>query len=134
MTYQTPCSSPANDPNDWFISRDGRQYPDDTFLTDAEVRSIAASVLVIEGETVEGHCDRVEAALAAAIGERKRLALIGRRQAKDKCHNECYFRTACLGRALDEGQDHGTWGGYYEEELREVRKEIARRKKRNTTP
>lgn len=136
MTYQqTPCSSPENDPNDWFISRDGRQYPDDDFLTEDEVSGLSKSVLAIEGETAEEHRDRIDAALAVAAGERRRAALIVRRHAKDACYS-CPIRTTCLGRALDEGQDHGTWGGYYEEELREIRKEIARRKrnKRKTTP
>ena len=135
MSAHRPCSNPENDPNAWFISRDGKQYPDDDFLTEAEISGLTKSVLPIDGETAEEHRDRVDAALVVAAGERRRLALIERRHARDKCHTECYFRTQCLGRALDEGQDHGTWGGYYEEELREVRKEIARRKKnRNTQP
>ena len=135
MTYQTPCNSPENNSDDWFISRDGKQYPDDDFLTEDEVRGITKSVLAVDGETAEEHRDRVDTALAVASGERKRRSLISRRQARDKCHTDCYFRTQCLGRALDEHQDHGTWGGYFEEELREVRKEIARRKKnRNTQP
>jgi hypothetical protein len=133
MTYQSPCSSPDTDSNDWFISRDGKQYPDDDFLSEGEISGLTKSVLPIEGETAEEHRDRVDAALAVASGERRRLALISRRQAKDKCHTDCYFRTQCLTRALDEGQDHGTWGGYYEEELREIRKEIARRKKSRST-
>lgn len=132
MTYQTPCSSPENDSNDWFISRDGKQYPDDDFLTDAEVAGLTKSVLRIDGETAEDHRDRVDAALAVASAERRRSALISRRQAKDKCHTDCYFRTQCLDRALVEHQDHGTWGGYFEEELREIRKEISRRKKNRT--
>lgn len=31
----TPCSDPANDPDDWFIGRDGRQYSEDQ-LTEEE--------------------------------------------------------------------------------------------------
>jgi len=134
MTYQTPCSSPDNDPNHWFISRDGKQYPDDDFLTEEEVRGIVKSVLPIEGESDEDHLLRADAALSVATAERRRRALSLRRKAKDKCHTDCYFRTACLDRALSEHQDHGTWGGYFEEELREIRKEIARRKKNRNIP
>lgn len=138
MTYQTPCSSPNNNPNDWFISRDGKQYPDDELLTEAEKNGISKSVLRIDGESMDEHGRRVEYAILAAAGNRRNAAKTARRRARDKCHTECYFRTACLGRALDEHQDHGTWGGYYEEELRELRKEITRRKKNKersiTTP
>jgi hypothetical protein len=134
MSANRPCSDPQNSPNDWFISRDGKQYPDDDFLSESEIRGISKSVLPIEGETAEDHRDRVEAALTVASAERRRTSLIARRHARDKCHTECYFRTACLGRALDEHQDHGTWGGYYEEELRELRKAIASRRKKRNTP
>lgn len=136
MTYQSPsCKSPDADPDDWFISRDGKQYPDEDFLTEAEVRGISKSVLAIGGETAEEHQARVDSALNAAGSERKRQRLIARRRAKERCY-ECPLRLECLNRALDNGYEHGTWGGYYEEELREIRKEIARRKrnKRKTTP
>lgn len=91
MTYQTPCQNPDNDPNDWFIGRDGKQYPDDPF--DTEEQSEAAA---------------------------KREALIRRRRARAACY-ECYFRMQCLDIALEDHESHGTWGGYYEEELRQIR-------------
>jgi hypothetical protein len=130
MTYQTPCSS--NNPDDWYISRDGKQFPDDDFLTETEVQGIIRSVLRIEGETDEEHLARSDAALSNAAAERRRLALIRRRQARALCHTDCNLRTACLGRALEKNEDHGTWGGYFEEELREIRREIARRKRNRT--
>lgn len=129
MTYQTPCSSPENDPNDWFISKDGKQYVDDDFLTEAEVAGLTRSVLPIEGETAEQHRDRVDLTIRVAESDRKRRALASRRHAKEACHG-CYFRTACLDRALTEVQGHGTWGGYYEEELKEIRREQGRRARR----
>lgn len=124
-----PCNDPEKNPDDWFISRDGKQYPDDEFLTEDEIRGITKSVLPIQGETPEEHRDRVDRALNHAESERKRRALAARRHAKEDCFG-CPIRTQCLGRALEEEQAHGTWGGYYEEELREIRREISRRKRR----
>lgn len=129
MTYQTPCSSPQNDPNDWFISRDGKQYADDEFLTEDEAARVRRSVLRKPGESEYDHETRVDAALRQAESARKRKAIQKRRHAKEACF-DCYFRTSCLDRALDEEQTHGTWGGYYEEELRQIRSERARRRRR----
>lgn len=132
MTYQTPCHSPENDPEDWFISKDGKQYADDDFLSEAEVRGITKAVLDITGETAEEHRDRVDSAIRAAESDRKRRALQRRRHAKEACHNDCYFRTTCLGLALEPNSPatHGTWGGYYEEELKEIRSEQRKRARR----
>lgn len=129
MTYQTPCSSPDSDPNDWFIGRDGKQYADDEFLTQEERDRIGRSVLRKGGESDYDHETRVDAAIRQAEASRKRAAIQRRRHAKEACHG-CYFRTACLDQALDQDQQHGTWGGYYEEELRQIRLEIARRRRR----
>lgn len=129
MTYQSPCASPENDPNDWFISKDGKQYADDEFLSQEDRDRIAKTVLAKPGEDAVEHETRVDAAIRQAEATRKRAALARRRHAKEACH-DCYFRTACLDRALSEEQYHGTWGGYYEEELREIRREISRRKRR----
>lgn len=81
-----PCERPENDPEDWFIERDGKQYPDDEMPVPN--------------------------------------ALKRRRHAKDACHTECYFRLQCLDLALQNPTPatYGTWGGYYPEELREIRK------------
>lgn len=132
MTYQPPCSDPDRNADDWFLGRDGKQYPDDEFLTEAERRGVAASVLRLEGDTDVDHEDRVALALRHAEGYRRRRALTARRHAREACH-ECYFRTSCLDRAIEEEHAHGTWGGYYEEELREIRREIARRKRARST-
>lgn len=133
MTSQKrPCSSPDRDPNDWFISRDGKQYPDEDFLTEAEIAGLTKSVLAITGETAEQHQARVDSALTTARAERRRQRLIARRRAKEACY-ECPLRAECLAAALENGFEHGTWGGYYEEELREIRKEIARRKRNRST-
>ena len=127
MTYQTPCAE-SNSPDDWFISRDGKQYPDEDFLTDEDVRLISLSVLIKPGETPEDHRDRVDRAVRAAEADRKRQALQRRRHAREACH-ECYFRSQCLDRALSRGLEHGTWGGYFEEQLRDIQSEIARRRR-----
>lgn len=131
MSRELPCQEPDNDPDDWFIGRDGKQYPDDDFLTEDEVRRISKTVLAKSGETAEEHRDRVDAALAAAERDRRRKALARRRHAKEECFG-CPFRSGCLEKALEENTPatHGTWGGYFEEELRTIRLEIARRKRK----
>ena len=125
----TPCADPANDPQAWFISSNGRQYSFDDLLEPREVASISTSVLRISRETAEEHAARVEAALSAARGNRKRAALAKRQAAKSKCY-DCPIRVACLTQALDHVERHGTWGGYFEEELEAVRTEQARRRRR----
>lgn len=99
MTYQTPCSSPENNPDDWFINASGKQYAED--FDDLP-----------EDEAAE----QVKVNLAA------------RQHAKHLCFERCIARVDCLRRGLDEGHAHGIWGGYFEEEMREIRKEQARRK------
>lgn len=129
----TPCADRSNDPNDWFIRADGKQYTDDDFLTEDDRRGIARSVLPIGGETAEEHEARVKRALNAAIGNRRRAALARRRNAKSLCVLECQMRVECLTAALDRNETHGTWGGLLEEELVETRREQARRRRRRAT-
>lgn len=122
MTYSTPCSDPEKR-DDWFIGRDGKQYPDDEFLTDYEKE-------VIETSAFQNEVDPAEA-VAEVEDEIKRQRLIRRRQAKDACY-ECYFRTDCLNTVLgDDTIRHGTWGGYTEEQIREIRAEKRKRDRRN---
>jgi len=128
MTYQTPCSDPQNDPSDWFISRDGKQYPDDELLDQDAVDAALASVELTAVD--DGFVEAVDRSLEQAEERAKRDALKRRRKAKESCHNECYFRLQCLDIAIRTEQTHGTWGGYTEEELRELRREIARRRRR----
>lgn len=129
---QSPCARPENDPQDWFIRADGKQYTDDEFLTEDERSGVARSVLPIGGETAEEHEDRVKRALTAANNNRKRAALARRRTAKSLC-GECPIKESCFAQALDQGQQHGTWGGFFEEELAEIRKEQARRRRRRVS-
>lgn len=117
---QTPCADRSNDPNDWFIRSDGKQYSSDDFLTEAEQGSIARSVLRLASDTPELHKARVDAAISAARGARKRVALAARQAAKSKCYS-CPVRIECMSKALDNGEMHGTWGGYFEEEIAEIR-------------
>lgn len=126
MSIQTPCSV-SDSPDDWFINREGKQYPDETFLTEDEVRRISLTVLAISGETPERHEQRVNRAVNGVRNERRRKALGSRRRAKEACLG-CEIRTACLDQAITDGHDHGTWGGLFEEE----RRELARRRKNRT--
>ena len=120
MTYQTPCSS--GNPEDWFISRDGKQYPDDDLVSEEEVMVELGSLTGdATSEEIDEAWNRLEASAVKA-------ALVRRRHAKDACYT-CYFRTQCLGLALDGDLGHGTFGGYYEEELREIRRERSRRER-----
>lgn len=121
-----PCKE-SGDPDDWFIGRDGKQYPDQEFvhiedvavhIHDAMPDRDPESVTVDEVDEIMEHLER----------DAKREALIRRRKARDKCHNECLFRTRCLDLAITTGAAYGTWGGYYEEEVRVLQAEIRRRK------
>lgn len=124
VTYETPCSDPAKR-DDWFIARDGKQYPDDEFLTDREKE-------ILETAAADNGID-AEEFVAEAEDEIKRQRLIRRRQARDACY-ECYFRTDCLNTVLgDDTIRHGTWGGYTEEQIREIRAEKRKRDRRNGT-
>lgn len=111
-----PCRE--GNPDDWFIRPDGRQYGDEEFLTDSQADQIMADA---DEEGADG-----ERAVARAEADAKREALQRRRHAKEACH-DCLFRTRCLQVAIDEGHEHGTWGGYYEEELRAIRREMQNR-------
>lgn len=124
MTHLAPCQRPENNPDDWFISRDGKQYADEDLITEDDVAAHLAEVDPNGTATVE-EVDKIWDRLEANA---KREALRDRRHAKEACR-ECYFRTDCLGKAIEEGHGHGTWGGYYEEELRSLRSEIDRRKR-----
>jgi hypothetical protein len=130
VTHLPPCADRTNDPQDWFIRSDGRQYSDEDLLTPQEVQSITLTVLSKSGETVEEHAARVQSALSAARGNRKRAALARRRRAKSLCFSDCAIRLQCLDGALARREGHGTWGGYLEEELHEIRREQARRNRR----
>jgi WhiB family redox-sensing transcriptional regulator len=120
VTNQPPCTEPDANADDWFVDRNGRQYPDEPFLTADEHSRIAKSVLRREGEGPEEHDRRVRRAINAAESDRKRRALQRRRHAKESCLG-CPIRRACLQRVLDEGHLWGTWGGLYEEEIADVR-------------
>lgn len=52
-------------------------------------------------------------------GEETRQALVRRRQAREACYG-CPVRNGCLRTALETRPSAGTWGGYYEEELRKL--------------
>jgi hypothetical protein len=121
---QTPCSDPSNDPNDWFIEKDGKQYRDDSVLPEEQVKAILISA--------HGHDLSEAEALAlvdAAEDEKIRLNLIRRRKARDACY-DCPIRLECLGQRLEAKIEFGIWGGYYPEELRKIEDERAARSRR----
>lgn len=93
MTYVPPCARPENDPDDWFIERDGRQYPDDQMtLRDqkaAQTRRRHAR------DKCHVECYARLSCLAVALGD------AGPTPGK-----------------LD--IEHGIRGGYYPEELRQI--------------
>lgn len=115
MTFTTPCARPENDPNDWFIEKDGRQYVDEPVFTKDEIEVIVDAAIDADQD--------VAVALQTATDQRLTENLLLRRHAKDKCHVDCYLRTTCLSIALANPSPatHGTWGGYYSEELRQIR-------------
>lgn len=114
------CADPANDPNDWFIEKNGLQYDDEGF---PGVTPEAAEAIVAAGDsrTVAEVFSELEA-------NARKDALRRRRHAKDKCYTECAMRTWCLSLSLDTRPSHGVYGGYYPEERRVLlRKMDARR-------
>jgi len=117
--YTPPCAQPENDPQDWFIEKDGRQYEDEPIFTADEVRAIW------DAEYARGDDADPEGALQRATEERLAENIRKRRHAKDKCFTECAMRTLCLQRGMDEHftiQRYGIWGGYYPEELRAIQR------------
>ena len=42
MTYRTPCQR-SETPEDWFIERDGRQYPDEEWVSAARIEEIVVA-------------------------------------------------------------------------------------------
>lgn len=128
-----PCADRANEPQDWFIRPDGKQYPDDDLLTEDEGRRVTRAVLHIEGETTKDYVERVERALKNARAARRRQMLTRRRQAQEKCYSLCEMREQCLRGALERREGHGTWGGLLEEELYQVRRIQDRRRRRMAT-
>lgn len=122
MTHEVPCRRPENNPDDWFIAKDGKQYPDEDLVPD-DAMVAHLNDIDPDGALSEFEIERVRNRL---LSDAKRDAIARRRHAREKCHSECYFRTQCLDLGLTE--EVGTWGGYYEEDLRELRRERSRRK------
>lgn len=121
--YVTPCASSENDPDDWFIEKDGKQYPEDDLITEALRTEIREAVVATVGIDDPDLFERIDDAIELAEAEALKAALTRRRHAKDACHVDCLLRTQCLQIALtDPEPTHGTWGGYYREELREIRR------------
>lgn len=116
MTYQTPCQR-SDTPEDWFLERDGKQYPDDEWVTEEERAKITDTIQsgnwIDEEGTIKWHLDRLERL-------RKEAALRRRRHALEACQNECYFRTQCLEIGIEENPPYGIFGGYDREQRKQI--------------
>lgn len=115
----TPCADPANDPQDWFIRPDGKQYAFEDLLTEDEGRRITLSVLPLADESPEAHEVRCEGARQAARNNRRALMLRRRQAAKASCFR-CPIQRSCGNGAIERREMHGTWGGMFEEEIAQV--------------
>lgn len=124
-----PCAEGNAD--DWFIGRDGKQYPDEELLNQAQRDAISDAVMSKAATedvlTIEKARELADATIARAEADERTASLGKRRRAKSSCF-DCLARTDCLDLALRDEQQFGTWGGYYEEELRTLRAEIQNRK------
>jgi hypothetical protein len=119
VTVETPCKA---DPDAWFIGKDGKQYRDDDVLTMSEASEAVKHLDPADLGFGEAWEDALAGALEAAAEEKTRQALIRRRKARDACY-ECPVRLPCLDVRLETKIEHGTWGGYYEEQLRVLERE-----------
>ena len=119
MSFIPPCRRPENDPEDWFIERDGRQYADDEVVPEAQREAIRSALEDLHDR--EPTAEEMDAAVDMAEEVIVKDALTRRRHARDKCHVDCYLRTQCLGIALGTDANYGTWGGYYPEQLKQIR-------------
>lgn len=135
MTHRTPCADPTNDPQDWFIRSDGKQYSFEDLLTEDEIKLIGLSVLPRAGETFAEHEDRRRLACNAARNNRRRSMLARRRRAVGLCWSDCPApkREECFVGALERVERHGTWGGRTEEQWAQIHATNASRKSRLLT-
>lgn len=117
---RTPCGE--GDSEDWFIRADGRQYAHDPVLSDEQIAAIHDEPEHGEPGTEEWE-ESVQRAIGRAEVDARTAALQRRRHAKEACFTSCLYRLECLTAALDNHEVHGTWGGYYEEELLRIRRQ-----------
>ncbi len=126
-----PCAEGRAD--DWFIGADGKQYRSDEFLTFDQQQQILNDLVEDRGG-VGFHDDSIledaQKALAAAEADARTAALQRRRHAKEACYTSCPVRLQCLQVAIDTDERHGTWGGYYEEEIAQIQDAIKERRRR----
>jgi hypothetical protein len=139
VSFVPPCRRPENDPDDWFIGRDGKQYSDDELLgVEGRARAAGEALqLAPDGLNVAKYLIIAEKAIADAETEAVKQALAKRRHARDKCHVECILRLQCLDAGLEpDNMAHGIWGGYFPEERRQIvklRDERERRRRKVPT-
>lgn len=127
MTH-TPCQDA---PDDWFIDKSGKQYPDD------EPERSDLEVLALLRQQHPTYLDeQLDWALLQYRTNEHREALSRRRRAKDRCFTECPVRLGCLGIAFDPTLPdpnvipHGTYGGYHPEEREKMAKAVVERRRR----
>jgi len=116
-----PC---RNAPDDWFINPRGR-------LDEERVQQIEAELAETYDDLDDpGQHRAFEAEVIAHVGEEERHNRRHRRAALAACVYECPMavRLACLRAGLALKPEHGVWGGYTADEIRQML-EIAERKK-----
>lgn len=112
MTFVVPCRRPENTSDDWFIDQRGKQYGDDVLV---DVKAIEAEMGY---DHLNGFAELGDDDLALLEADVIADNLKRRRRARQACHTDCILRTQCLEAGLEE--PFGTWGGYYEEERRQI--------------
>lgn len=126
MSTETPCHE--GNPEDWFIRRDGRQYDDDEIVTQDEAYAyLETEHPYWRNTSVEKVREITEAFVYRETAKRLRDATIRRRKAREACYT-CPVRLSCLTVALEQRPSSGTWGGYYEEELRKLTRALDAKK------
>lgn len=123
MIAKTPCQT--GDPEHWFISRDGKQYAWDDLVSKADL--LQGVMDAIDGRPLEDVTPEEVHIIRRGIVKTARDEQVKlRRQAKESCYS-CPVRLQCLSVALEQGYDKGTWGGYFEEQLDKIRREMRKR-------
>lgn len=132
MTFDLRLPCAEGDADDWFIGKDGKQYGDNPIVTADEMEAYLDEHHPTWRDMPVEEVNRIEERYET---DAKTTALGRRRRAKEACFS-CIVRTRCLDKVLQEGHENGTWGGYYEEEIRQLRRAIRRRSRggRTVTP
>ncbi|MEE1741194.1 WhiB family transcriptional regulator [Streptomyces sp. BE147] len=81
---------------------------------------------------LEAHCLDADPDLFFPIGTNG-PAVVQIEEARAVCQRGCPVRAQCLQWAMENGQDHGVWGGLSEDERRALKRRAARRARNAST-